>query len=189
MDYEELIGDNIRDVRKQRKLSQQQLAEKCGVTNTVISAYENKKKIPSLVTIGGIAQALGVGIDRLYFGDENASFIISAPDEGRKIVNALYLLWSEGMLYFYEDSVTRSTTIMDDTRYHSHLGITKHMNPVKRLINGLEDFGKQKDTYPDPNAFLEMLLSSVAMEINKEIEKEKEAEQQRQNARRDISRL
>ncbi len=181
MNYEELIGDNIRKVRKIKNMSQQQLAKKCGVTNTVISAYENKKKIPSLVTIGGIAQALGVGIDRLYFGDENASFIISAPDEGRKIVNALYLLWSVGMLHFYEDSLSQSTTIMDDMRNHIHVGITKHMCPVKRLINGLVDFGKQKDTYPDPNAFLEMLLSSVAMEINKEIEKENLAEQQSKN--------
>lgn len=83
-DYETMIGKNIKEVRNQRQLSQETLATACGFSNTTLSAYENGRKIPNLVTIAKIAKQLNVSIERLYYGDENNAFIISAPDEGKK---------------------------------------------------------------------------------------------------------
>ena len=47
MNYDDNIGKNIREVRLEKKLSQEELARKCGFSNTTLSAYENSRKILS----------------------------------------------------------------------------------------------------------------------------------------------
>ena len=100
---EEGIGKNIREVRLEHGLSQETLAEKCGFSNTTLSAYENSRKIPNLTTIAKIAKQLNVRIERLYYGDENISFVNTVPDEGRKIVNCVYVLWDLGVIHYFEN--------------------------------------------------------------------------------------
>ena len=100
---EKMIGKHIREVRLEKKLSQEALADKCGFSNTTLSSYENNRKTPSLSTIAKIAKKLGVSIERLYYGDENNAFIISEPDGGKKIVNSVYFLWKSGVIYYFEN--------------------------------------------------------------------------------------
>ena len=55
-----MVGTKIREFRKQKGITQQQLAEKIGVQHAVISKYENGKIEPSLTQIKAIAKALDV---------------------------------------------------------------------------------------------------------------------------------
>ncbi|SDM87814.1 helix-turn-helix domain-containing protein [Lachnospira pectinoschiza] len=178
MNYEEHIGENIRSVRSAQGLSQQAVADLCGFSNTILSQYENGKKIPNLVTTAKIAKALNVSIDRLYYGDENNAFITMQSDDGKKIVNSIYLLWSKGVIYYngnpnysYEAMMLSSYGIDEQINKNGlYLEIMKHQEPIKRLINQLNEFKERKDTYQTPDRFLEMILDSVASEINKEIQ-------------------
>lgn len=52
------FGDAIRSVRKQRNLSQESLALKCGLDRTYISGIERGARNPSLTNIFKIAAAL-----------------------------------------------------------------------------------------------------------------------------------
>ncbi|SEP68197.1 DNA-binding transcriptional regulator, XRE-family HTH domain [Lachnospiraceae bacterium RM5] len=180
MNYEEHIGENIKSVRISRGLSQQRLAELCGFSNTILSQYENGKKIPNLITTAKIAKALKVIIDRLYYGDENNAFIVAESDDGRKIVNSIYLLWSKGVISYYEKFENSIYSHMlnceddDCEKIGIYLNIIKYHEPIKRLIKELNDFEKKKDTYSEPEKFLEMILESVASEINSEKEKDEE---------------
>lgn len=172
MDYEEHIGENIKSVRLSQGLSQQAVADLCGFSNTILSQYENGKKTPNLVTTAKIAKALKVSIDRLYYGDENSSFITSESNDGRKIVNSIYLLWSKGVISYYENYNQRGIPLYestDDEKIGIYLYIAEYHAPIRRLIKQLEDFKKMKDTYQNPDVFLEMLFDSVATEINQEI--------------------
>lgn len=178
MDYTQSIGKNIREVRNEKGLSQQALAEKCGFSNTTLSSYENSKKIPGLVTIATIAQNLGVSIERLYYGDENNAFINSVADDGRKIVNSVFLLWEKRVI-FYNDSNPHTmgvNMINRNENVDSIVLLSNHATPVLRLLKSLNEFSLKKDTYTDPDTYLEMLLSSVAAEINQEIAYEKQRE-------------
>ena len=179
MNYEEHIGENIKSVRLSQGLSQQAVADLCGFSNTILSQYENGKKTPNLVTTAKIAKALKVSIDRLYYGDENNAFINAESDEGRKIVNSIYLLWSKGVISYFENysygynpMMTMAAEFADENEIHKvgiFLNVREHHAPIRRLINTLNEFRERKDTYPDPDAYLEMLFASVAAEINKEI--------------------
>ena len=111
-------------------------------------------------------------IERLYYGDENIAFITSESNDGRKIVNSIYLLWSKGVITYYENYISDSMPIYDDRcveKVGVYLNVVEHHDPIRRLIKQLDDFEHRKDTYQDPDSYLEMLLNSVANEINKEI--------------------
>lgn len=178
MNYEEHIGENIKSVRLAQGLSQQAVSDLCGFSNTILSQYENGKKIPNLVTTAKIAKALNVSIDRLYYGDENNAFITMQSDDGRKIVNSIYLLWSKGVINYnenynssYEAMMLSSYGIDEQINKNGlYLEIKKHQEPIKKLIKQLNEFKERKDTYQTPDRFLEMILDSFAAEINKEIQ-------------------
>lgn len=59
------MGDNIKQLRKQKGLTQVDLAQKLGCTQGIITAYENNLKRPSVARIAQLAEALGVSTDEL----------------------------------------------------------------------------------------------------------------------------
>ena len=67
------LGENIRQVRKKRKMSQQELARKIEVTSGFLSQIENGKNAPSLVTLKKLAGSLGVSVGYLMGEEEQKS--------------------------------------------------------------------------------------------------------------------
>ena len=70
MNYE-LLGRKIRQQRKAKKYTLEQLAEKLDVSTTFIGQIERAKGIPSLETLVKIANVLEISTDSLLFGDLN----------------------------------------------------------------------------------------------------------------------
>ena len=62
------LGDRIRRLRAERELQQRQLAEKAGLTPSMVSQIESGRLTPSLNTLGKIAAAFGVPIASLFDG-------------------------------------------------------------------------------------------------------------------------
>lgn len=60
MDMRKLVGDNCARIRKERDLTQEELAERSGLSQQYLSGLERGKRNPTIVTIYEIAQALGV---------------------------------------------------------------------------------------------------------------------------------
>ena len=52
------VGENIRRIREEKKMSQEALAEKAGVTQAMISHIEKGIRIPSFLVAVEIAKAL-----------------------------------------------------------------------------------------------------------------------------------
>ena len=178
MSFQPQIGDNIRNVRVAKGMRQQDLAENCGFSNTTLSAYENNKKTPNLNTVATIAKQLGVSIERLYYGDENNTFISAAPNTGRKIVNSIYLLWEQGVIWYNLGIKNEVGHGSKDYSSEFMLHIHKYQSAISRLLTNLSEFQARRSTYKDPDTYLEMLLSSVAEEINHEIELDKKKEEE-----------
>lgn len=59
------IAKNVLDIRDRLNLSQQELAEKTGVTQTFISNIEKGFKVPSLEVTKRLADALETTVDEL----------------------------------------------------------------------------------------------------------------------------
>ena len=59
------FGENLRKLRKERKLSMDALAEKAGTSKQVLSRYENGERVPKISMVQKLADALGVSIGNL----------------------------------------------------------------------------------------------------------------------------
>lgn len=59
------FGDNLKDILNEKYMTQQQLADRCGLAKSTISSYINKNKMPSAKAIINMAYVLGVDIDEL----------------------------------------------------------------------------------------------------------------------------
>ena len=64
------FGDKVRDFRKQRNLSQEELADKAGLHRTYIGMIERAEKNITLINIEKLAIALNVDIKQLFNGKE-----------------------------------------------------------------------------------------------------------------------
>ena len=62
----EVIGKKLKQLRKSRGLTQEQVAEKVDITRSTISNYEIGRRTPHLKDLSALASVFGVGLD--YFG-------------------------------------------------------------------------------------------------------------------------
>jgi transcriptional regulator with XRE-family HTH domain len=60
------LGERIKALRAERALQQRQLAEKAGLTPSMVSQIESGRLTPSLHTLGKLAGALGVPMGTLF---------------------------------------------------------------------------------------------------------------------------
>ena len=74
------IGNNIRKYRLMKKLRQEDLAEKAGLTANYIGMVERGEKIPSLETFIKILNTLGVSADMV---------LIDVLDNGYTVKNSM----------------------------------------------------------------------------------------------------
>lgn len=62
------VGDRIRYLRRQQHISQERLAELCGVDRRTIGSWENGATPPTLDDLFAMARALGIPTWRLFYG-------------------------------------------------------------------------------------------------------------------------
>lgn len=67
MDFEK-IGQFLRALRKERNLTQDQLAAELNFDRSVISRWECSKKLPSVENIDALAKFYNVSINELVYG-------------------------------------------------------------------------------------------------------------------------
>ena len=80
------FSERLRSLRKQKKLTQKQLAALIGVKNSIISFYEVGDRIPSPEIIIKLATTLGVTSDYLLGIEKNEIIDVSGLNEDDKIV-------------------------------------------------------------------------------------------------------
>lgn len=67
-----IVGKNVKKYRQEKKITQQELAKKCGYSNSYIKKIEGKgsPKNFSLLTIYNISKALDIDIKCLFEGSD-----------------------------------------------------------------------------------------------------------------------
>ena len=68
-DLKEIIGMNLRNIRADRKMTREQMAERVGVSTTFYANLETGNKMMSVTTLKKIADALGVSTDSILYED------------------------------------------------------------------------------------------------------------------------
>lgn len=66
-DAQSIFIQNLKMLRKSKKISQLQLAEKAGLSSGIIGEIETGNRNPTLTTINKIARALEVPVKQLFY--------------------------------------------------------------------------------------------------------------------------
>lgn len=85
------IGQTIKKLRKERNLTQEELAEQLNVTSQAVSKWENETGLPDISQIIPLASVFGVSTD-ILFGIEGTS----ADEEALKIVQDAHAMQEYG---------------------------------------------------------------------------------------------
>lgn len=75
------IGENIAYFRKQKKMTQEELAEKMSVTAQAVSKWECDSSYPDITVMQTLAKTLGVTVDELLSGEQKIPEVKEAPAE------------------------------------------------------------------------------------------------------------
>ena len=82
------FGIRLKTLREAKKLNQSQLAERMGVTKSMISAYENSIRMPSYGVLIRFAGLFGVSVDYLLGVDRSEVINVSGLTERQREIVA-----------------------------------------------------------------------------------------------------
>lgn len=159
------LGKRLRKAREEANLTQFQLYEKTGISTTQISAYENGNKSIGLSSLHRIAVATNKTMDELYCGPESARPISSSRNDGELIVNCVAALYDAEVIQANPKERENEFTPMG-MEYYFRIGFSKFINILDDMVLKLNDFERNKENYPDPQAFREQILASAIKQIN-----------------------
>lgn len=71
MDMRKLVGHNFARLRHERGLTQEQVAERSGLSQQYLSDLERGRRNPTIITLYELAQALGVSHVALVEPDQD----------------------------------------------------------------------------------------------------------------------
>jgi AbrB family looped-hinge helix DNA binding protein len=82
-----MFKDNLVELRKIHDMSQEELADKIGVSRQTLSKYETGESLPDIEKCKLIADVFGVSIDDLlnYDSQSNESMGLAVPPKGKHI--------------------------------------------------------------------------------------------------------
>lgn len=95
-----MLGENIYKLRKEKKLSQEQLAEMVGVTRQTISNWELKETSPNTEQLKALSRALNISIDELLDNDIN-SVLIEKVSNTEKLAGIVIKILKVGVVFFF----------------------------------------------------------------------------------------
>lgn len=65
-----VVNTSIKDLRKKKNMTQDELAEKLSVTRQAVSNWENGKTQPDVETLTQLAEVFDVSVERIIYGKE-----------------------------------------------------------------------------------------------------------------------
>lgn len=81
-----MIGDRIKQLRTEAKMTQPELAAKLEVTRSAVATYENNTRQPSFQSLIRLARIFNVSTDYLLLGNDNDLLDVSGLSGDQKII-------------------------------------------------------------------------------------------------------
>lgn len=87
------VSKNIKELRKERNMTQDELAQKLFVTRQAVSSWENDRTQPDIFMLGKIREVFGVSIEELLYGKKrNTSIETEKPDYTSTLITVFSVL-------------------------------------------------------------------------------------------------
>ncbi|MGG0739568.1 helix-turn-helix domain-containing protein [Niallia taxi] len=116
-EFLELFGSKIREIRKAKGLTQEELAERCGLQNTYIGGIERGERNISLQSVDKLAEGLEVIPFELFKFDDLSLYNLS-NDKSKMITEQLRLIGSrsEEEVIFIQRMIKEILSLLDSQK-------------------------------------------------------------------------
>lgn len=166
------IGHHILELRKQKNVTQEEIAAELGVTATAVSKWENNYTLPDIMMLCALADYFQVTTDELLgrnISQSNAIIISKTKELGKSIAKLTekYNIQSYAILTDYADvfSLLENETMekikyiftaldeppeeheMDNTQDITHVNVHVTGGTDEDILNGIELYLKNEDAF------------------------------------------
>ena len=80
-----MFGDNLIELRKYHAMSQEELAERIGVSRQTLSKYETGESLPDIEKCKALADVFGITVDDLISYEKSSGMGLGIPPKGKHI--------------------------------------------------------------------------------------------------------
>ena len=80
-----MFADNLVELRKYHALSQEELADKIGVSRQTLSKYETGESLPDIEKCKVLADVFGITVDDLICYEKSAGMGLGIPPRGKHV--------------------------------------------------------------------------------------------------------
>ncbi len=87
------LGAKLKDMRQQKNLTQEELADRCELTKGYISQLENDLTSPSIATLVDLLNALGSNLSDFFHEDEEEKIVFTESEYIEKQSDGMRLEW------------------------------------------------------------------------------------------------
>ena len=155
------VGNNIKRIRKQKNISQKDMAKKLNMPSSTYSNYENNNREPNAATLRKIADILNVDISDLlnlnYPENESSEKYLSDD------INTIHVI--EDLIKLCEFNINFNKLSSDDRELESSLKLAIKNNtiPLTYISNGHDNLDL---TNAEFMKFTDKILRFVKFEVN-----------------------
>lgn len=140
------IGSKLKNARNDANFTQEEIAEKLGVSRQTISNWENCKSYPDIISVIKLSDIYSITIDALLKEDENmikhldeSTNIVKSKTKTRKILPILIYtaIWAMCILFFWVFNGATDAAVFSIFVFWGILPITSF---IISIIIGKDDF-------------------------------------------------
>lgn len=84
------VSKNIKKLRTEKNMTQEQLADKINVTRQTVSSWENDRTQPDIEMLELLSEAFGTGIEELIYGEKKNIGLEAPKPDRRKAMNIVF---------------------------------------------------------------------------------------------------
>ena len=142
---QEKIGQFIKKIREENKLTQKELADKLGVTFQAVSKWENGKNVPDISILKEMSEMFNVDIDEILDGEKkNKKKTNYAYPIGLVLILISLLLF--GMIYYNNDDYEFKTISSKCSDFKITGSAAYNKDKATIYISSVEFCGKEDTT-------------------------------------------
>lgn len=96
---DQTLGQRIFNLRKQKGITQEAMAEQLGVSPQAVSKWENDIACPDIMLLPSLAHMLGISVDELLSGKKEQPVVLLPEDQRKRadeMVLRIFVLSSDG---------------------------------------------------------------------------------------------
>ncbi|MBS5984070.1 MAG: helix-turn-helix transcriptional regulator [Clostridium butyricum] len=155
------VGNNIKKIRKEKNISQKDMAKKLNMPSSTYSNYENNNREPNALTLKKIADVLSVDVhDLLNVQSSNNNVGEKYLSDDSTTINVI-----ENLIKLCEFTINFNKLPIDDAELQSSLKLAIENNtiPLTYISNGYGDLDLTNEEFTE---FTDKILRFVKFEVN-----------------------